>query len=248
MSGHSKWSTIRRKKEKTDSQKAKAFTKVTREIIVATKTGGGDQETNFRLRMAIQKAKEVNMPNDNIARAIKRGLGASESDQYEEIIYEGYGPAGVAFLVEALSDNRNRTASEMRYIFSRNSGNLGETGCVSWLFEPKSEVQILKEAAKISEEELFDLAIEAGADDMDQEDEYYVITGAPSNLESIRSKIEEHVPVERAELTYIPQNTVTVTGEDAEAVIKLYEALEEYDDVQNVYANFEIDDEELDAM
>lgn len=248
MAGHSKWSTIKRKKEKTDSQKAKAFTKVTREIIVATKAGGGDQETNFRLRMAIQKAKEVNMPNDNIARAIKRGLGASESDQYEEIIYEGYGPAGVAFLVEALSDNRNRTASEMRYIFSRNSGNLGETGCVSWLFEPKCEIQILKEAVKFSEEELFDLAIEAGADDMDQEDEYYVIIGAPGNLESLRGKIEEHVPVERAELTYIPKNTVTVNSEDAEAVIKLYEALEEYDDVQNVYANFEIDDEELDAM
>ncbi|HEY8344364.1 MAG TPA: YebC/PmpR family DNA-binding transcriptional regulator [Bacillota bacterium] len=248
MAGHSKWSTIKRKKEKTDAQKAKIFTKITREIIVATKTGGGDQEANFKLKMAIQKAKEVNMPNDNIARAIKRGLGASESEQYEEIIYEGYGPAGVAFFVEALSDNRNRTASEIRYIFSRNGGNLGETGCVSWLFEPKSQIQILKNKAKISEEDLFELAIEAGADDLEQEDEYYVITGAPANLDSIRRKIEEQVPVERAELTYIPQNTVTVTGEDAQAVVRLFEALEEHDDVQNVYANFEIDEEELKTM
>lgn len=248
MAGHSKWSTIKRKKEKTDAQKAKAFTKITREIIVATKAGGGDQEANFKLRMAIQKAKEVNMPNDNIARAIKRGLGASESEQYEEIIYEGYGPAGVAFFVEALSDNRNRTASEIRHIFSRNGGNLGETGCVSWLFEQKSQIQILKKEAKISEEDLFELAIEAGADDLEQEDEYYVITGAPANLDSIRRKIEEQAPVERAELTYIPQNTVTVTGEDAQTVVRLFEALEEHDDVQNVYANFEIDDEELKTM
>ena len=188
------------------------------------------------------------MPNDNIARAIKRGLGASESEQYEEIIYEGYGPAGVAFFVEALSDNRNRTASEIRYIFSRNGGNLGETGCVSWLFEQKSQIQILKKEAKISEEDLFELAIEAGADDLEQEDEYYVITGAPANLDSIRRKIEEQAPVERAELTYIPQNTVTVTGEDAQTVVRLFEALEEHDDVQNVYANFEIDDEELKTM
>jgi|SRR5690554_6039584 len=248
MSGHSKWSTIKRKKEKTDAQKGKVFTKVTREIIVATKEGGGDQETNFRLRLAVQKAKEVNMPNDNIARAIKRGLGASDGEQYEEIVYEGYGPAGVAFLVEALTDNRNRTASEMRYIFSRNEGNLGETGCVSWLFQAKGMVQIPIEKQKITEEEVFDLALEAGAEDMYQEGNYYVIIGEPANLETIRRSMEEKLPVDLAELTFIPQNTISVTGDEAKAVIKLFEALEEHDDVQNVYANFEISDEELAAM
>ena len=160
MAGHSKWSNIKRKKEKTDAQKAKAFTKVTREIIVAVKAGGGDPDANFQLRLAIQRAKAVNMPNENINRAIKRALGSTDADQFEEIIYEGYGPAGVAFLVQTLSDNRNRTASEMRYIFSRNNGNLGETGCVAWLFEQKGVITVPKEKWTWMKRN-FELALEA---------------------------------------------------------------------------------------
>ena len=243
MAGHSKWSNIKRKKEKTDAQKAKSFTKVTREIIVATKAGGGDPEANFQLRLAIQKAKAVNMPNDNINRAIKRGLGSSDADQFEEIIYEGYGPAGVAFLVHTLSDNRNRTASEMRYIFSRNNGNLGETGCVAWLFDQKGVITLLKEQVDLDEEKLFELALEAGAEDLRDEDDYYEIITGLSELEQVRNSLEGKIPIEEAELAYLPKNTVTVTPEEGESLLKLVEALEEHDDVQNVYANFEIAEE-----
>ena len=243
MAGHSKWSNIKRKKEKTDAQKAKAFTKVTREIIVATKAGGGDPEANFQLRLAIQKAKAVNMPNDNINRAIKRGLGSSEADQYEEIIYEGYGAAGVAFLVHTLTDNRNRTASEMRYIFSRNNGNLGETGCVAWIFDQKGVITLLKEKVDLDEEKLFELALEAGAEDLRDEDDYYEIITGLSELEQVRNYLEGKLPIEEAELAYLPKNTITVTPEEGESLLKLVEALEEHDDVQNVYANFEIAEE-----
>ena len=243
MAGHSKWSNIKRKIEKTDAQKAKAFTKVTREIIVATKAGGGDPDLNFRLRLAIQKAKEVNMPNDNIARAIKRGLGASDSEQYEEIMYEGYGAGGVAILVEVLTDNRNRTASEMRYIFSRNNGNLGESGCVAWLFEPKGLITALKEAVELDEDQLFELALEAGAEDLSIEDDYFEIITEPAELEKVRNYLEGKLAMESAELVYLPKNTVEVSGETAESLLKLVEALEEHDDVQNVYANFELVEE-----
>lgn len=243
MAGHSKWSNIKRKKEKTDAQKAKAFTKVTREIIVATKAGGGDPDSNFQLRLAIQKAKAINMPNDNINRAIKRGLGSTEADQYEEIIYEGYGAAGVAFLVQTLSDNRNRTASEMRYIFSRNNGNLGETGCVAWLFDQKGVITIQKEKVDLDEESLFELALEAGAEDLRAEDDYYEIITGLSELEQVRNYLEGKVTIDEAELAYLPKNTVTVSQEEAESLFKLVDALEEHDDVQNVYANFEIAEE-----
>ncbi|HBL35256.1 MAG TPA: YebC/PmpR family DNA-binding transcriptional regulator [Firmicutes bacterium] len=243
MAGHSKWANIKRKKEKTDAQKAKAFTKITREIIVATKAGGGDPDTNFQLRLAIQNAKEVNMPNDNINRAIKRGLGSSDADQYEEIIYEGYGSAGVAFLVQTLSDNRNRTASEMRYIFSRNNGNLGETGCVAWLFELKGVITLLKENVKLNEEALFELALEAGAEDLRVETDYYEIITGSADLEAVRNHLDGKVQIEGAELAYIPNNTIEVSGEDAENLVKLADALEEHDDVQNVYANFELAEE-----
>ncbi len=240
MAGHSKWSNIKRKKEKTDAQKAKAFTKVTREIIVAVKAGGGDPDANFQLRLAIQRAKAVNMPNENINRAIKRALGSTDADQFEEIIYEGYGPAGVAFLVQTLSDNRNRTASEMRYIFSRNNGNLGETGCVAWLFEQKGVITVPKEKVDLDEEKLFELALEAGAEDLRDEDDYYEIITGLSELEQVRNYLEGKIPIEEAELAYLPKNTVTVTPEEGESLLKLVDALEEHDDVQNVYANFEI--------
>lgn len=240
MAGHSKWSNIKRKKEKTDAQKAKAFTKVTREIIVAVKAGGGDPDANFQLRLAIQRAKAVNMPNENINRAIKRALGSTDADQFEEIIYEGYGPAGVAFLVQTLSDNRNRTASEMRYIFSRNNGNLGETGCVAWLFEQKGVITVPKEKVDLDEEKLFELALEAGAEDLRDEDDYYEIITGLSELEQVRNYLEGKIPIEEAELAYLPKNTVTVTPEEGESLLKLVDVLEEHDDVQNVYANFEI--------
>lgn len=240
MAGHSKWANIKRKKEKTDAQKAKAFTKVTREIIVAVKAGGGDPDANFQLRLAIQRAKAVNMPNENINRAIKRALGSTDADQFEEIIYEGYGPAGVAFLVQTLSDNRNRTASEMRYIFSRNNGNLGETGCVAWLFEQKGVITVPKEKVDLDEEKLFELALEAGAEDLRDEDDYYEIITGLSELEQVRNYLEGKIPIEEAELAYLPKNTVTVTPEEGESLLKLVDALEEHDDVQNVYANFEI--------
>ena len=244
MAGHSKWSNIKRKKEKSDTQKAKAFTKVTREIIVATKTGGGDPDSNFQLRLAIQNAKEVNMPNDNINRAIKRGLGSTETDQYEEIIYEGYGSGGVAFLVQTLTDNRNRTASEMRYIFSRNNGNLGESGCVAWLFERKGVVTALKEEVKFDEEKLLELALEAGAEDLRLEEDYYEIITEPSELERVKNFFDDKISVDNAELDFIPKTTVEVDGETAESLIKLADALEEHDDVQNVYANFDISDQD----
>jgi YebC/PmpR family DNA-binding regulatory protein len=244
MAGHSKWANIKRKKEKTDAQKAKAFTKITREIIVATKAGGGDPDSNFQLRLAIQNAKEVNMPNDNINRAIKRGLGSSDTDQYEEIIYEGYGSAGVAFLVQTLSDNRNRTASEMRYIFSRNNGNLGETGCVAWLFEQKGVITLLKENIELNEEALFELALDASAEDLRTETDYYEIITSSADLETVRNYLEGKVQMEGAGLAYIPNNTIKVSGEDAENLVKLADALEEHDDVQNVYANFELAEED----
>ncbi|HOJ78551.1 MAG TPA: YebC/PmpR family DNA-binding transcriptional regulator [Bacillota bacterium] len=246
MSGHSKWSTIKRKKEKTDQQRASIFTKVTREIIVAAKAGGGDPDNNFRLRMAILKAKEVNMPNDNIQRAIKRGTGQSESDNYEETFYEGYGPAGVAVLVQVLTDNRNRTASEMRYIFSRNNGNLGEAGCVAWMFDTKGLITVENESTNRTEEEMFELAIEAGAEDLQNNSEFYEIYTAATDLDAVRQLIEQNgIAIKSAELTKVPQNTIEVSGEQAQQVIKLIEALEDNDDVQNVYSNADIPDEEL---
>lgn len=238
MSGHSKWSTIKRKKEKTDAQKANAFTKVTREIIVAAKAGGGDPDNNFRLRMAVVKAREVNMPNDNIQRAIKRGVGQSDADNFEEVYYEGYGPGGVALLVQILTDNRNRTAGDMRYIFSRNNGNLGEAGCVAWMFSLKGQITVEIETCGKSDEELFELAIEVGAEDLQSGDEVYEINTDPGQLDAVRQYLESQgINVKTAELTQIPQNTIDVIGEQADQLIRLIEALEDNDDVQNVYTN-----------
>lgn len=243
MSGHSKWATIKRKKAATDSKRAGIFTKITREIIVAAKAGGGNPDHNFRLRMAILKAKAVNMPNDNIQRAIKRGIGATESEQYEEVYYEGYGPGGAALLVQVLTDNRNRTASDMRYIFSRNNGNLGEAGCVAWMFSQKGLITVEIENASLSEEELFEMAIEAGAEDMRNNGVTYEIYTEPGRLEAVRQYFEQNnVPVKEAELTMVPANTVEVDGDQARQLLKLVDALEDNDDVQNVYGNFDIPD------
>lgn len=250
MSGHSKWATIKRKKEATDSKRANAFTKVTREIIVAAKSGGGDPEHNFRLRLAVLKAKEVNMPNDNIQRAIKRGTGeSSDAAQYEEVYYEGYGAGGVAVLVQALTDNRNRTAGDMRFIFSRNNGNLGEAGCVGWMFASKGLIVIDAESSGKSEDEMFELAIEAGAEDLKNVDETYEIYTGPGELDAVRKYLDaKKMPLKTVEMAMIPQNTVEVTGEQVEQVLKLIDALEDNDDVQNVYGNFDIPDSEMDQI
>ncbi|HBE76921.1 MAG TPA: YebC/PmpR family DNA-binding transcriptional regulator [Firmicutes bacterium] len=248
MSGHSKWATIKRKKEFTDSKRANSFTKVTREIIVATKAGSsGDPEHNFRLRLAVLKAKSINMPNDNIQRAIKRGLGeGDDSAQFEEVYYEGYGPAGVALLVQGLTDNRNRTAGDMRYIFSRNNGNLGEAGCVGWIFSSKGLISIEIESSGKSEEEMFELAIEAGAEDLKKNEDIYEVYTDPGSLEAVRKYFEnQKILLKSVELTMIPQNTVEVSGEQVDQLLKLVDALEENDDVQNVYGNFEIPDSAL---
>lgn len=246
MSGHSKWATIKRKKEKTDSQRASVFTKVTREIIVAAKAGGGEPEHNFRLRLAIAKAKEVNMPNDNIQRAIKRGIGQAEGDNYEEVFYEGYGAGGVALLVQALTDNRNRTASDLRYIFSRNHGNLGEAGCVAWMFETKGLITLETAVVAKSEEELFELVTEAGAEDFQFHEELVEITTDSNQLETVRQFLDsQKLPIKSGELSWVPQNTIEVTGESAQQLLKLIEALEDNDDVQMVYTNADIPDNEL---
>ena len=234
MSGHSKWANIKHRKEKSDAQRAKAFTKAARQ-------GGGDPETNFRLRLAIQRARAVNMPSENIARAIKRGTGGEEGSAYEEATYEGYGPGGVALLVKVLTDNRNRSVSEVRYIFSRFGGSLGEAGCVAWMFESKGLVTLSPEAEDRGEEELLALAMEAGAEDLRRTDEVYQVVTAPDDLEGVRRYLEDHgVPVAESELAMIPKSTVEVGGREAEQLERLLEALDEHDDVQEVYGNYSL--------
>ncbi len=243
MSGHSKWSTIKRKKEATDAKRASAFTKVAREIIMAAKSGG-DPDHNFQLRLAIMKAKSINMPNENIQRAIKRGTGNdTNASSYEEVFYEGYGPAGVALLVKALTDNRNRTAGEMRYLFSRNQGNLGEAGCVAWMFETKGRIMIEVAEDTPNEEELLELILEAGALDLQNNGENYEIYTNVGDLEKVRGYLEQHqVAVTEVEITRLPQNSLEIGEVEVEHVIKLIDALEDNDDVQTVYANFGVSD------
>ncbi len=242
MAGHSKWANIKHKKAREDAKRGKIFTKVTREIIVAARLGGGDPDKNPRLRRAIQKAKSVNMPKENIERAIKRGTGELEGVSYEEVVYEGYGPGGVAILVEAITDNRNRTVSEIRTIFSKHGGNLGEAGCVAWMFERKGVITV----KDVDEDLLMEVAIEAGAEDVSQEEGLFSVITAVEDLDRVREAIEaKGIKVESARLTYIPQSTVRVEGEKAEKLIKLLDALEDHDDVQNVYANFDVPEEVL---
>lgn len=244
MAGHSKWHNIRHKKAKMDAKRGQIFTKLIREITVAAREGGGDPEFNPRLRMAIEKAKQHNMPAENIERAIKKGIGELEGVTYEEVSYEGYGPEGVAIIVECLTDNRNRTTGEIRHIFSKHGGNLGTSGCVSFMFEDKGIILVSKEG--LDEETIFEKAIEAGAEDVIMDDEnYYEIRTAPTDLYSVKENLEkEGLKVEKAELTKIPTTTVEVKSQEtAEKLMKLLEALEDQDDVQKVYSNFEISDE-----
>jgi len=246
MAGHSKWHNIRHKKAKMDAKRGQLFTKLLKEITVAAKQGGGDPEFNPRLRIAIEKAKKANMPIENIERAIKRGTGELEGVNYEEVVYEGYGPEGVAVIVECLTDNRNRTTSEVRHIFTKHGGNLGSSGCVSFLFEEKGVITVPKNS--ISEEELFEKAIEAGAEDIVSDDEqYYEVRTEPKDLYSAKEALEQAgVQIEKAELIRIPTTTVEIKDpETAQKLLKLLDTLEDSDDVQKVYSNFEMSDEIL---
>ncbi|MBC7357238.1 MAG: YebC/PmpR family DNA-binding transcriptional regulator [Desulfacinum sp.] len=248
MSGHSKWSTIRHKKAAQDAKRGKIFTKLIKEITVAARMGGGDPEANPRLRAAIAAAKAENMPKDNIERAIKKGTGELEGAAYEEVIYEGYGPGGVAILVEAMTDNRNRAASEVRHIFTKNGGSLGEAGCVAWMFDKHGMIVFSKE--KVSEEEVMEVALEAGAEDVrDQEDQFEVVTTV-ADFEKVKAAFDERGLVyEMAEVTMVPQTTVRVEDEKtAQQLLRLMDMLEDNDDVQHAYANFDIPDEILNAV
>ena len=246
MSGHSKWSQIKRKKAKTDQARGKVFSKLVREITTAARLGG-DPKMNMRLKTAIEEAKAVNMPADTLKRAIQKGTGELPGETYEEIMYEGYGPGGVAVMIKVLTDNKNRTAPEIRHTFTKFSGNLGEVGSVGWMFERKGIIQV--EAARVDEDELLGLALDAGAADMRRADSVFEVTAAPQDLENVRRTLEGRgVPIQSAEVTYVPQSTIRLEGKDAQQVLRLVEGLEELDDVQTVYANFDIPDEVLEAQ
>lgn len=240
MAGHSKWSNIKHRKAKVDQQRGKIFTKISKEITMAAREGGPDPAVNLRLRTAIQAARAVNMPNDNIERAIKRGTGEIEGVQYEEIVYEGYGPGGVAIMLDLISDNRNRTASEIRHIFSKHGGNLGESGCVAWMFDTKGLI-IIDEDEKMSEDDLLMHALEAGAEDFISDDGEYQVITSPSDLEKVKTHLEEQgIKIASSEVSRIPNNTVKVDREQGERLLKLLDALENNDDVQKVYGNYDI--------
>ena len=244
MSGHSKWHTIKHKKGALDAKRGKVFTKLIKEITVAARTGGGDPDANARLRKAITDAKAQNMPNDTIDRAVKRGTGDLEGVNYEEITYEGYGPNGVAIMVETMTDNRNRTVAELRHLFSKNGGNLGESGSVAWMFDKKGLIVVDKETK--SEDELFEIAIEAGADDLQMEGEVFEIYTAPENFEAVDEAIKKAgVEPQASEISMIPQNYIKLEGADAKQMLKLYEAIDDHDDVQKVYSNFDIDEADI---
>lgn len=247
MSGHSKWSTIKRKKGALDTKRGKIFTKLIKEITVAARMGGGDPESNPRLRAAIAAAKAENMPKDNIERAIKKGTGELEGTQYEDLIYEGYGPGGIAVLVEVLTDNKNRSIAEVRHIFTKHGGNLGENGCVSWMFDKKGLLVFSK--AQVSEDDVMTVALEAGADDIKETEKEYEVTVDPSEFETVKEAFDKAgIPYLVAEISMIPQNTIPLEGKDAEKMLKLMDALEDSDDVQNAYANFDISDAIMETL
>ncbi len=247
MSGHSKWSTIKRKKGKADAERGRLFTKLIKEITVAARFGGGDPEANPRLRTAVLNAKSNSMPADNIKRAIQKGTGELEGASYEEITYEGYGPGGVAVMVEVVTDNKNRTVAEIRHFFSKYGGNLGESGSVSWMFTKKGLIEV--ETAKANEDTLLELALENGASDMTTEGDVFEITTPPESFESVRAALEaKGIAMASAEVTMIPSTSVKLEGKQAESMIKLYETLEDHDDIQKTYANFDIDDATLEQL
>jgi YebC/PmpR family DNA-binding regulatory protein len=248
MSGHSKWATIKRKKGAADAARGRMFTRLIREISIAARQGGGDPTGNPRLRTAIAAAKAANMPKDNIERAIKKGTGELEGTTYEEIVYEGYGPYGVAVLAETVTDNRNRTASEIRHVFTKYGGNLGAVGSVAWMFEQKGSITV--DRSRVTEEALLEAAMEAGAEDVitDEEDTYRVITAAADLNDVVQSLEEKGVPIDEASLDRVAKTLKTLTEDEAEKFLKFYEALEEHDDVQKLFGNFEIPDEVMEKM
>jgi YebC/PmpR family DNA-binding regulatory protein len=247
MSGHNKWSSIKHRKGAQDAKRGKIFTKIIREITVAVKEGGKDPDINNRLRTALEKARGANMPKDTLQNAIKRGAGELSGVNYESFSYEGYGPGGVAVMVDILTDNKNRTAADVRHTFAKHGGNLGENGCVGWLFDRKGSITIKSEG--LDEDTLMDIVLEAGADDIVNNDDEFEVLTEPSSLENVKKALtEKGIEYESAELTMIPQNTVKLDGKDAAKMLKLIDDLEDNDDVQNVYSNFEIDDEVLEQL
>lgn len=244
MSGHNKWSTIKHKKGAADAKRGRLFSRIIKEIAVAARLGGGDPEGNPRLRAAVNTARVANMPKENIERAIKRGTGGLDGVQYEEIVYEGYGPGGVAIMVEALTDNKNRTVAEVRHIFDKFNGSLGESGCVAWMFDKQGVVEVA--AGGLDEDEVMEVAIEAGADDVRLDGHSFEIRTAPQDLEAVRSAVaEKGWNIEFAEITMIPKDTVKLEGKKAELMLKMMDALDDNDDLQKVYANFDISEEEM---
>ncbi|MBA4313666.1 MAG: YebC/PmpR family DNA-binding transcriptional regulator [Chlorobiaceae bacterium] len=247
MSGHSKWATIKRKKAVTDAKRGKAFTQIIKEITIAARMGGGDAKGNPRLRLAIDKAKAANMPAENIKRAVQKGTGELPGIIYEDVTYEGYGPGGVALIIESVTDNKNRTVSEIRNILERHNGKLGASNSVAYMFHRKGVMRILKTA--LNEDDMMSLALDSGADDMKTEDDMYEIYTSPENFESVKQALEaKSIKMEEAEVQMIPENTVKVEGKDAEHAIKLMDSIEEHEDVQHVYANFDIDEKTLAAL
>lgn len=250
MSGHSKWSTIKHKKARSDEKRGKMFTKVAKEITIAARQGGGDPDSNAKLKLVVQKAKAINMPNDNINRAIKKGTGEMEGETYEEFVYEGYAPGGVAIMLDIATDNRNRTASDIRHLFSKHGGNLGESGCVAWMFERTGLISVQKSSLAMDEEDFILAAIEAGASDVRYEDDEVIeVLSPPEDFLTVRDGVEKMVAVESAELVLLPVNLVDINNEEmASKVLKIIDVLEDHDDVQNVYANFSIPDDLMEKL
>lgn len=247
MSGHSKWHNIKIRKQAQDKQKSMVFGKLSREIITAAREGGGDPDANARLRAALDKARSAGMPQDNIKRAVQRGTGEIEGVTYESAVYEGYGPGGVAIMVQILTDNRNRVVGELRSIFSRHGGNLGETNCVAWLFDQKGVILVARDAA--DEDEVLEAALEAGAEDMQTDESTYEIRTAPSDLDSVKEALDaKGIRYDSAEVTMVPQTRVTLEEKEAQQVLRLVDALEDQEDVQQVYANFDIPDQIMEGI
>ncbi|HEX7011014.1 MAG TPA: YebC/PmpR family DNA-binding transcriptional regulator [Phycisphaeraceae bacterium] len=249
MAGHSKWANIKHKKARADAKRGKLWSKCARAIIVAAKNGGGDPASNLALRYAIEEARAANMPKDTIENAIKKGTGELAAESYESVIYEGYGPGGVAIMLDILTDNRNRTAPEIRKIFEKYGGNLGGSGCVAYLFQNKGQIFVGKQGPGASEEAVMTVALEAGAEDITDEGETWQVLTEPAQLIPVREALEQAgMTLESAQLTMVPSTTVSCTGSEAQRLLELVDALEDHDDVQKVYANFEIPDEELAAL
>jgi len=248
MSGHSKWSTIKRKKGAIDAKRGRIFTRLIKEITIAARIGGGDQNGNPRLRTAVLAAKADNMPKDNIERAIKKGTGELEGFTIEEYTYEGYGPGGVAIMVEVMTDNKNRATAELRHAFTKHNGNMGEAGCVAWMFQKKGVIQY--DQGAVEEEKLMEVALDAGADDVRDEGSVLEVTTDPKDFFKVKEKLDASglPPCVMAEVSMVPQNTIKVVGKEAEQVLRLMEALEDLDDTQKVYANFDIPEEEMDRL